>query len=287
MQRSELESKLETLREKNRILSTDVVRNEKKLRTFQLSIRSSVENVEREEELIMHGLLRHIENVTREKELLVQHLKDEEIRKTTREKKLTKLKADSAALQKVLKDEEDTLRNKLQAQVDTLQAHRMKLEEKVSAEAATLQELTNAVRGIEQNDSMLLVDVKVLNDRAMLGYLTNEIGVVQQLQEEAKEKIALYTAKRVDLEKKIADAAATRQAQKDSVGLLRTELARAHEQNANSEVLAEWATDREFFCNVRRRRTSSVGSSVSTRTIDTSEIESTPRVLHGGLPSQR
>lgn len=86
MQRSELESKLETLREKNRILSTDVVRNEKKLRTFQLSIRSSVENVEREEELIMHGLLRHIENVTREKELLVQHLKDEEIRKTTREK---------------------------------------------------------------------------------------------------------------------------------------------------------------------------------------------------------
>ena len=292
--RSALEARLELLLAKNRAMTADVHRNAEKIQSVEAKLRETVEAVEREEDHLANSLLRQIDAVRREKDALMRDLRDEEMLKTEREKKLAKLKTTSKALMGVLKEEEDGLRHRLLAQLSSAQQRRQLLEKKLRCESATLHELALAVRQHSHTDptteAAFLSDQvpdaskEQVTDSAMLHHLQHEIHSVQQLRSEAQDRIKLYTRKRHELEAKMGDAVASRQAQRESVDWMKTELARTHELSANSEVLAEWAADREFFCNVKRRhRTSSQASSVSTRTtVDTSEVESTPRVLHGG-----
>lgn len=320
--RAALEQRLEALQAAHRALTAESLRNCEKLRVIELQNSRAADVVEREEDQLANGLLRRIDSVRKDKESLLRDLKEEEGMKAEREKKLAKLKMTSKSLMSVLKAEEDGLRHKLLAQLSAEQRRRQLLEKKVACESTTLQELTQAVKTLRGGDdpvattstspstlgssgaptpnkaaqsggsdaegqpprsaAAVAADRRgVVTDSAMLQHLQREIGTVQCLRAEAQERIKRYSKKRLDLEQRTAEAVAARQVQRDSVDWMRTELARTHELSANSEVMAEWAADREFFMSVRGRhqRTSSVASSRST---DTSQLESTPRVLHGG-----
>jgi hypothetical protein len=310
-ERAGLEQRLETLQAKHRALHAESSRNAEKIRGIEVQLVRAAEAVEREEDQLANSLLRRIDAVRRDKEALLRDLRDEESLKVERERKLARLKTTSKSLMGVLKAEEDCLRHKLLAQLGAAQQRRQLLEKKVQCESATLQELTAAVENLRCCDSLTSPAARAacasrsfgcraadsstaspspesssspakeqVSDSAMLQHLQREILTVQQLRSEAQERIKLYVKKRQELEQRTAEAITTRQQQRDSVDWMRGELARTHELSANSEVLAEWAADREFFLSVRRHRTSSQASSHSTRTVDTSEMESTPRVLH-------
>jgi hypothetical protein len=309
-----LKERLALLQQQQRTLRSNAALKDDVLEQLQRAALEQPRALESEEEKITNVIMKRMDAFQAEHRKLAGSLKAEESGKHDLEAKLSRLTEDNDALRGAMRHEEDDIVARLKSQIAAMADRKRELEGRLQNEAVAMHVnemvasagpgaapvFTGAahsdpaeVAELLASDDVAAASPTVRNrhnmlasDTSMLSVLQREIDRLQTLQGEVAERTQEYEEQSKLLGLKISAAQADRERDRDRAEFVRSELDRTvtltAELAANSEVLSEWATDKELFLRASSVHSESLCQSDAGEREGDSSVESAMRVTPTG-----